>query len=236
MSIIDAFNEREVARNTIRAKLVELGLATSEDKLTELATAMASVQNRGAVSESVKGGEVYVIPAGYHNGSGKVSGVTSGTPETWYLTYKNGDVVSKVVYVDTPTEGVQNTSLSTYQLDVTCDVGYGYHYIYVTVFENGRIQNKREDLSDGGTVSIPNVVCGSDIYLDGTMDEQTLTERVRLELPEADVISPLTDEGMEYAVLNQGGDTRYWWTILSSTTLADYLDGGQYCAGIILTV
>lgn len=66
------------ARNTIRDKLIELGLATSTAKLDTLATAVDGINNRGAVSATVQEGDTYTIPAGYHNGSGTVSGVAGG--------------------------------------------------------------------------------------------------------------------------------------------------------------
>lgn len=66
------------ARNTIRDKLVDLGLATSTAKLDALATAVDGIINRGAVSATVQEGDTYTIPAGYHNGSGTVSGVAGG--------------------------------------------------------------------------------------------------------------------------------------------------------------
>lgn len=66
------------ARNTIRDKLIELGLATSTSKLDALATAVDGITNRGAVSATVQEGDTYTIPAGYHNGSGTVSGVAGG--------------------------------------------------------------------------------------------------------------------------------------------------------------
>lgn len=45
----------ETARNTIRAKLVELGLAESSAKLEALATIIAQMVNRGAVNDTVDG-------------------------------------------------------------------------------------------------------------------------------------------------------------------------------------
>lgn len=66
------------ARNTIRDKLIELGLATSTSKLDALATAVDGIANRGSVSATVQEGDTYTIPAGYHNGSGTVSGVAGG--------------------------------------------------------------------------------------------------------------------------------------------------------------
>lgn len=66
------------ARNTIRDKLIDLGLATSTAKLDVLADAVDGIANRGAVSATVQEGDTYTIPAGYHNGSGTVSGVAGG--------------------------------------------------------------------------------------------------------------------------------------------------------------
>ena len=84
------------ARNTIRDKLVDLGLATSTSKLDALATAVDGIANRGAVSATVQEGDTYTIPAGYHNGSGTVSGVSGGG---------NYSLQSKTI---TPTKSQQN--------------------------------------------------------------------------------------------------------------------------------
>lgn len=66
------------ARNTIRTKLVALGLVTAAAKLADCATAVEGIDNNGAVSAQVKEGESYTIPKGYHNGSGTVQGVSGG--------------------------------------------------------------------------------------------------------------------------------------------------------------
>ena len=68
----------QTARNTIRTKLVDLGLATSTAKLDALATAVDGIENKGAVNAQVQEGDTYTIPKGYHNGSGVVSGVAGG--------------------------------------------------------------------------------------------------------------------------------------------------------------
>lgn len=68
----------QTARNTIRDKCVELGIAQSTAKLDTLATALGGIENKGAVSANVKEGESYTIPKGYHNGSGTVKGVSGG--------------------------------------------------------------------------------------------------------------------------------------------------------------
>lgn len=103
MSVSTQISRIQTDRNTIRAKLVELGMATNVDNLDTLALAIESLVNRGAVSVSVKEGETYTIPAGYHNGSGTVSGVSGGG---------NYNLQSKSA---TPTKKQQN---------VTPDAGY----------------------------------------------------------------------------------------------------------------
>lgn len=78
MSTATEITRITTARNTIRNKLINLGLATSTDKIDALATAVNGIANQGAVSATVQEGATYTIPAGYHNGSGTVSGVGGG--------------------------------------------------------------------------------------------------------------------------------------------------------------
>lgn len=78
MATQDQITRLSTARNTIRTKLVALGLAESTAKLDTLATAVEGIKNNGGVSATVKEGETYQIPEGYHNGSGTVSGVAGG--------------------------------------------------------------------------------------------------------------------------------------------------------------
>lgn len=78
MSVATYIASIETSRNTIRNKLVELGMAASSDKLDKLAQAIEGIINQGAVSVEVQEGDTYTIPAGYHNGNGTVSGVAGG--------------------------------------------------------------------------------------------------------------------------------------------------------------
>lgn len=78
MSVATEISRIQADRNTIRNKLVELGMATGTDNLDKLAQAIEGLINQGAVDISVQEGESYTIPAGYHNGSGTVKGVSGG--------------------------------------------------------------------------------------------------------------------------------------------------------------
>ena len=103
MSISTEIQRIQTARNSLRTKAVELGIASGTSKLDDLATAYSGIVNNGAVSASVQEGDTYTIPKGYHNGSGTVSGVSGGG---------NYNLQSKQV---TPTKQQQN---------VTPDSGY----------------------------------------------------------------------------------------------------------------
>jgi hypothetical protein len=78
MSVATYISGIESNRNTIRNKLIELGMAASSDKLDKLAAAIEGIVNQGAVNITVQEGDTYTIPAGYHNGNGTVSGVSGG--------------------------------------------------------------------------------------------------------------------------------------------------------------
>lgn len=91
----------ENARNVIRAKLVELGLAESSMHLDALAAIIADIINQGAVSVQIVEGQTYTIPAGFHNGSGTVSGVSGG-----------GGYTLEPTKTVTPTKSQQNVTPS----------------------------------------------------------------------------------------------------------------------------
>lgn len=129
----------QASRNTIRNKLVELGLAASADTLDKLALAVESIVNNGAVSIQVKEGETVTIPAGFHNGSGTVAGITGGGS---YL------LQSKTV---TPTKKQQA---------ITSDAGY-YGLDSVTV---QAIPEAYQDVS-GVTATAEDVLIGKIIVL-----------------------------------------------------------------------
>ena len=108
MSIASQITRIQNDRNTIRNKLVELGLATNTDNLDVLAEAVASIEDNGSVSVNVKEGETYTIPAGFHDGSGTVSGVAGGG--NYSLQSKTGIVPTKQAKQVTPDDGYYGLS------------------------------------------------------------------------------------------------------------------------------
>lgn len=169
MSTQTEITRLQTARNTIRTKLIDLGLATAASKLDALATAIDGIDNQGAVSASVQEGESYTIPKGYHNGAGTVKGVAGG-----------GNYSLQVKSI-TPTKKQQS---------VTPDAGY-YGLSGVTV---NAIPDNYNDTSNvtataddvlsnkifvdaNGTVTagtMPNNVAASKV-LDATTDNQSMT-------------------------------------------------------------
>lgn len=149
MSIATELARIQTDRNTIRTKLVELGMATGTANLDALATAIEGIINRGAVSVNVKEGETYTIPKGYHNGSGTVSGVSGGG---------NYSLQSKSA---TPTKKQQN---------VTPDDGY-YGMSDVTI---AAIPDAYQDVSST-TAAAGDVLTGKVYVLaDGTITTGTM--------------------------------------------------------------
>lgn len=78
MSIATEIARIQQDKTKIRAKLIQLGLADTTDDLDALATAVNGIEDKGAVEATVKEGETYNIPKGYHNGAGTVTGTAGG--------------------------------------------------------------------------------------------------------------------------------------------------------------
>lgn len=150
MSIANEITRLQTARNTIREKLVTLGLVESSAKIDTCAAALGGVENVGAVTASVKEGETYKIPAGYHNGSGTVAGVAGGG---------NYKLQEKSV---TPTKSPQN---------IVPDTGF-FGLSAVTV---GVIPAEYQDVSDV-TAAAGDVLSGKVIVTkDGTVTAGTMS-------------------------------------------------------------
>lgn len=158
MSTQTEITRLQTARNKLRTWLVGLGLAASTDKLGALADKAAAIKNQGAVDAQVKEGESYTVPAGYHNGSGTVKGVSGGG---------NYNLQTKSV---TPTKEQQS---------VTPDQGY-YGLSGVTV---GAIPENYQDVS--ATTAAPGDVLANKVFIDadgvtqaGTMPDNGAVEKV----------------------------------------------------------
>lgn len=158
MSTQTEITRLQTARNKLRTWLVGLGLAASTDKLDALTDKASAIKNQGAIDASVKEGESYTIPAGYHNGSGTVKGVSGGG---------NYQLQAKTV---TPTKEQQS---------VTSDPGY-YGLSGVTV---GAIPENYQDVS--ATTAAPGDVLANKIFIDadgvtqaGTMPDNGAVEKV----------------------------------------------------------
>lgn len=158
MSTQTEITRLQTARNKLRTWLVGLGLAASTDKLDALADKAAAIKNNGAVDANVKEGESYTIPAGYHNGSGTVKGVSGGG---------NYNLQAKSV---TPTKEQQS---------VAPDQGY-YGLSSVTV---GAIPENYQDVS--ATTAAPGDVLANKVFIDadgvtqaGTMPDNGAVSKV----------------------------------------------------------
>ena len=153
MSIVTELSRIQTDRNTIRAKLVEMGMATSTDNLTRLASAVEAIVNQGAVSVEIVEGTTYTIPAGYHNGSGTVKAITDVAGEA--EKYKTQ---SKTV---TPTKKQQS---------IGPDTGY-YALSSVTV---GAIPDAYQDVSSVDAIASDVVAGKIFVASDGTVVPGTM--------------------------------------------------------------
>lgn len=114
MSIATEITRIQKDRNTIRTKLIALGLADITSNLDDLATAIDGIENRGAVQATVLEGATYTIPAGYHNGSGTVTGLSdvTGDAEKYKLQQKTVEPTKKQQSIK-PDEGFYGLSAVT---------------------------------------------------------------------------------------------------------------------------
>lgn len=169
MSTQTEITRLQEARNKIRTWEVGLGIATSTDKLDDLATKAAAIKNQGAVDANVKEGETYTIPAGYHNGSGTVKGVAGGGNYTLQTKKITPTKEQQSVVPDAGNYGLSSVTVEAipenYQ-DVSA----------VTVVEGDVRANKVFIKADGSTAAGTLADNGAVIKtLDATADNQSYT-------------------------------------------------------------
>lgn len=78
MSIQTEIERLTQAKDTFKAKGVELKIIEGTETLDGIADAYNGIVNRGGVTAQVEEGETYTIEKGYHDGTGTVSGVAGG--------------------------------------------------------------------------------------------------------------------------------------------------------------
>lgn len=112
MSIANEITRIQTDRNTIRAKLVELGLVGSAATLDACATAIENIAKHSEISVEILEGASYNIPAGYHDGSGIVKAMTdTAGEEEKYKTQTKTVTPTKQQLSVTPDQG--NYALSS---------------------------------------------------------------------------------------------------------------------------
>lgn len=151
MSTSSEITRLQTARNTIRNKMVALGIGSSTDKLDALATEIYNIEDRGTVDASVQEGETYTVQAGYYKG-GTVRGVAGGGNYS----------------LQTPANGVTPT---TSQQVITPDSGY-YGLASVTV---NAIPNNYKDVSSTTAAAADVLATKVFIASDGTTTVGTMT-------------------------------------------------------------
>lgn len=129
MSIQTEISRLQNLRNTLRTKLVALGLVASTANLDDCVTAVDGIASNGAVSKTLDATtKSYAVPKGYHDGNGKVQIVGEEKTVSANGTYTpaSGKVLTKVTVAveNSPTLQEKSVTPTKSAQTVTPDSGY----------------------------------------------------------------------------------------------------------------
>ena len=158
MSVATELSRIQSARNSIRTTLVGWGAALGTDNIDALATKLSAIENKGAVDAEVQEGETYTIPAGYHNGSGTVSGVAGGGNYT--LQTKTATPTKSEQNI-TPDEGKYGLSAVT-----VAPIPDNYQDVSATTAEAGDVLANKVFTAADGTTTVGTMANNGALALD----------------------------------------------------------------------
>lgn len=168
MSTSTEITRLQTARNTIRTKFVELGIANGTDKLDALASAASGIENRGAINATVMEGASYTIPKGYHDGSGVVAGIAGGGN---YSLQEKSVTPTKVQQAVTSDEGYYGLSGVT-----VAAIPDNYQDVSATTAGAGDVLTSKVFTAKDGTVTTGTMVNNGAV--NKTLDVNTATYTV----------------------------------------------------------
>lgn len=248
MSIATELSRIQADKNTIRAKLVELGMATNTDNLDRLASAIEGLINQGAVSVEILEGTTYTIPAGYHNGSGTVKAMTdtSGEAETYKTQAKTATPTKKQQSV-TPDSGYYALSAVT-----VAPIPDAYQDVTAVTAAAGDVLTGKIFVASDGTVttgtmanngSVAKTLNGTTIsytipkgYHDGTGKVQiVLEEKTVTPAKSAQTITPTDGKVLSKVVVNPIPDNYIDTTDADATAANILAEKTAYVGGVKVT-